>query len=38
MPLTYAFTAIRDDQVPAGVEPLMQHALATYASETNKVV
>ena len=38
MPLTYAFTAIPDDQVPVGVEPLLQHALATYASETNKVV
>jgi uncharacterized damage-inducible protein DinB len=37
MPLTYAFTAIADDQVPIGVEPLLQHALATYASETNKV-
>ena len=37
MPLTYAHTAIRDDQVPLAEEPLVQHALDTYASETNKV-
>src|SRR5215213_10497987 len=37
MPLTYAHTAIRDDQVPVAAEPLVQHALDTYASETNKV-
>jgi uncharacterized damage-inducible protein DinB len=37
VPLTYAHTAIPDRDVPVGVEPLLQHALATYASETNKV-
>ena len=37
MPLSYAFTAIADDKVPAAVEPLVQHAVDTYASETNKV-
>lgn len=38
MPMTYAYTAISDDQIPLAVEPLMQHALDTYVSETNKVV
>jgi uncharacterized damage-inducible protein DinB len=37
MPLSYAHTAIRDDEVPVAAEPLQQHALDTYASETNKV-
>lgn len=37
MPIAYARVAIRDDEVPTAVEPLLQHALATYASETNKV-
>jgi uncharacterized damage-inducible protein DinB len=38
MPLSYAYTAIPDQLVPAAIEPLVQHALDTYASETNKVV
>jgi uncharacterized damage-inducible protein DinB len=38
VPLSYAFTAIPDGDVPMAVEPLVQHAMATYASETNKVV
>jgi uncharacterized damage-inducible protein DinB len=37
MPLSYAHTAILDDQVPVASEPLVQHALDTYTSETNKV-
>ena len=37
MPLSYAYTAILDAQVPTAAEPLVQHALDTYASETNKV-
>jgi len=37
VPLTYAYTAIPDDAVPVASEPLVQHALDTYASETNKV-
>ena len=37
MPLSYAFTAIPDDKVPRALEPLVQHAVDTYASETNKV-
>jgi uncharacterized damage-inducible protein DinB len=38
MPLSYDFIAIPDGQVPIAAEPLVQHALETYASETNKVV
>lgn len=38
MPLTYAHTAIPDHDIPVGVEPLLQHMLDTYASESNKVV
>lgn len=38
MPLMYAYTAIHDAEVPVASEPLVQHALDTYASETNKVV
>jgi len=38
MPLTYAYTAIPDSALPVAREPLLQHAVDTYASETNKVV
>ena len=38
MPLSYTFTAITDDTVPVAIEPMVQHAVDTYASETNKVV
>lgn len=38
MPLSYAYTAIPDASIPTAAEPLVQHALDTYASETNKVV
>ncbi len=37
MPLTYGFTAIQDTEIPAARERTWQHALDTYASETNKV-
>jgi uncharacterized damage-inducible protein DinB len=37
MPLSYAHVGIPDREIPAAVEPLFQHALDTYASETNKV-
>ena len=37
MPLSYAYTAIPDHVVPVAAEPLLQPALDTYASETNKV-
>lgn len=38
MPLQYSHIAITDDEIPAAAEPLLQHALDTYASETNKTV
>ncbi len=34
----YDFVAIPDADVPQAVEPIFQHALATYASEANKTV
>ena len=34
--MRYEWTAIPDGEVPAAVEPAWQHAVATYASETNK--
>jgi uncharacterized damage-inducible protein DinB len=38
MSMTYPFTAIADGEIPRAAVPLLQHALDTYASETNKVV
>src|SRR5689334_3840600 len=38
MAMKYEHVAIPDHEIPVAVEPLMQHALQTYASETNKVV
>lgn len=38
MPMRYRQTAIPDDLVPRAASPILQHMLATYASETNKVV
>lgn len=35
--MTYAHTAIAAHEVPTAREPLLQHVLDTYASETNKV-
>lgn len=37
MAMNYAHVAIPDHEVPVAAEPLLQHALHTYASETNKV-
>lgn len=37
MPMTYAHTAIPQRDIPTAREPLLQHVLDTYASETNKV-
>ena len=34
--MRYEWTAIPDGEVPAAVEPVWQHAVTTYASETNK--
>jgi uncharacterized damage-inducible protein DinB len=36
--MSYEYVAIPDASIPGAVEPLMQHALDTYVSETNKVV
>jgi hypothetical protein len=36
-PMTYAFTAIPDAQIPKAADPAYQHVLDTYVSETNKV-
>jgi uncharacterized damage-inducible protein DinB len=37
MPVNYAHVEIADSEIPRAVEPLLQHAVDTYASETNKV-
>ena len=37
-PMKYSFSAIADDDVPRASDPLFQHLIDTYASETNKVV
>lgn len=37
MPMTYAFHGIPDAALPAARVRLLQHAIDTYASETNKV-
>lgn len=34
--MRYEWTAIPDSEVPAAVEPVWQHLVTTYASETNK--
>ena len=34
----YDFTAIPDADVPEAIEPIFQHVVTTYASETNKTV
>ena len=36
--MQYAFTAIADSDIPRAAEPIFQHLLDTYASETNKVI
>jgi uncharacterized damage-inducible protein DinB len=38
MPMQYEYTAIPDALVPRAADPVFQHLLDTYASETNKVV
>ena len=37
MPMSYANSAISDAEVPRAVQPVFQHLLDTYASETSKV-
>ena len=36
--MRYSFTAIADAEIPRATNPLFQHVLDTYASETNKVI
>jgi uncharacterized damage-inducible protein DinB len=38
MPMAYAYTAISDSEIPRASDPIFQHLLNTYASETNKVI
>lgn len=38
MPMQYEYVAIKEDEVPRAANPVFQHLLDTYASETNKVV
>ncbi len=38
MPMQYEYTAIPEEQVPRVANPVFQHLLDTYASETSKVV
>jgi uncharacterized damage-inducible protein DinB len=35
--MTYSYIAIADSEIPAARNPLLRHALETYAGETNKV-
>ena len=36
--MRYEFTAISDAQIPRARDPIFQHIIDTYASETNKVI
>ena len=36
--MNYDFIAIPDAEIPSAVEPVFQHVVTTYASETNKTV
>jgi uncharacterized damage-inducible protein DinB len=38
MPMQYEYTAIAEDRVPRASNPVFQHLLDTYASETSKVI
>ena len=38
MPMQYEYTAIPESEVPHAANPLFQHLLDTYASETSKVI
>ena len=38
MPMQYEYTAIPESEVPRAANPLFQHLLDTYASETSKVI
>jgi hypothetical protein len=34
--MRYGFTAMPENQLPQAADPLFQHLVTTYASETNK--
>jgi len=36
--MRYSFTAIAESEIPQAANPVFQHVLDTYASETNKVI
>lgn len=36
--MAYAYTAISDSEIPRASDPVFQHLLNTYVSETNKVI
>jgi len=38
MPMQYEYTAIPEAHIPRAADPVFQHLLDTYSSETNKVV
>ena len=38
MPMSYSNSAISETEVPRAVQPIFQHLLDTYASETSKVI
>ena len=38
MPIEYEYTAIPEAQVPRASNPVFQHLMDTYASETSKVI
>ena len=38
MPMQYEYTAIPESEIPRAANPLFQHLLDTYASETSKVI
>ena len=38
MPMQYEYTAIPESEVPRAANPVFQHLLDTYASETSKVI
>ena len=38
MPMSYAYSAVSESDIPRASVPILQHLVDTYASETNKVI
>ena len=38
MPMSYAYSAVSESDIPRASAPILQHLVDTYASETNKVI